>query len=88
MAASCRVQGVRLDGGYRVDILMEDILILELKCVEQIGKIHAAQLLTCMELAGTGTGLLINFNVRRLRDGSKGSFYNFFVPFVSSCSSW
>ena len=44
---------------------------LELKCVEQIKDIHEEQLLTCMKLAGTGPGLLINFNVRRLRDGIK-----------------
>jgi len=64
-------KGIRLDCGYRVDILVEDILILELRCMEQIKDIHEAQLLTYMKLAGTGTGLLINFNVRRLRDGIK-----------------
>jgi GxxExxY protein len=64
-------KGIRLDCGYRVDILVEDTLVLELKCVEQIKDIHEAQLLTYMKLAGTGIGLLINFNVRRLRDGIK-----------------
>ncbi len=64
-------KGIRLDCGYRVDIIVEDILVLELKCVEQIKDIHEAQLLTTMKLAGLGTGLLINFNVRRLRDGIK-----------------
>lgn len=62
---------VRLDCGYRVDLLIEDSLILELKCVDQLQGIHEAQLLTYMKLAGIGTGLLINFNVRRLRDGIK-----------------
>jgi len=60
---------VRLDCGYRIDLLVEDALIVELKCVEQIDGIHQAQLLTYMKLARIGTGLLINFNVRRLRDG-------------------
>jgi len=62
---------VRLDCGYRVDVLVEDALIMELKCVEQIKDIHEAQLLTYMKLARIGIGLLINFNVRRLRDGIK-----------------
>ena len=60
---------VRLDCGYRIDLVVEDALIVELKCVEQIGGIHQAQLLTYMKLARIGTGLLINFNVKRLRDG-------------------
>jgi len=60
---------VRLDCGYRIDLLVEDALIVELKCVEQIGGIHQAQLLTYMKLTRIGTGLLINFNVKRLRDG-------------------
>lgn len=62
---------VRLDCGYRIDVLVEDALILELKSVEQIEGIHQAQLLTYMKLARINTGLLINFNVRRLRDGIK-----------------
>ena len=53
----------------RIDLLVEDALIVELKSVEQIDGIHETQLLTCMKLAGVKTGLLINFNVRRLRDG-------------------
>jgi GxxExxY protein len=62
---------VRLDCGYRIDVLVEDVLILELKNVEKIMAIHEAQLLTYMKLARIKTGLLINFNVRRLRDGIK-----------------
>ncbi len=63
--------GVRLDCGYRVDILVEGELILELKSVEEIKGIHKAQLLTYMKLAGIGTGLLINFNVKQLKTGIK-----------------
>ena len=62
-------RGVQIDCGYRVDIFVEDALILELKCVERIMRIHQAQLLTYMKLAGIKVGLLINFNVIRLRDG-------------------
>jgi GxxExxY protein len=62
-------KGVRLDCGYRVDVLVEDQLILELKAVDEIQGIHEAQLLTYMKLARIGTGLLINFNVKVLKDG-------------------
>jgi GxxExxY protein len=62
-------KGVRLDCGYRIDILVENRLILELKSVEEIKGIHKAQLLTYMKLADIQTGLLINFNVKRLIDG-------------------
>ncbi|MCD6135769.1 GxxExxY protein [Candidatus Bipolaricaulota bacterium] len=64
-------KGVRLDCGYRVDVLVEDKLIIELKSVEQIKSIHEAQLLTYMRLAGVGIGLLINFNVMKLKNGIK-----------------
>jgi GxxExxY protein len=64
-------KGTRLDCGYRVDILVEDRLIVELKAVEHVLGIHQAQLLTYMRLAGIQTGLLINFNVAFLKDGLK-----------------
>ena len=60
---------VRLDCGYRVDLLVDDRLILELKAVEVVAGIHRAQLLTYMKLSGIQTGLLINFNVQRLTEG-------------------
>lgn len=62
-------KGVRLDCGYRIDILVDSRVILELKSVEAIKGIHKAQLLTYMKLSGIRTGLLINFNVQRLVDG-------------------
>ena len=62
---------VRLDCGYRIDILVENELIVELKSVEEIKGIHQAQLLTYMKLSGVKTGLLINFNVTKLKDGIK-----------------
>ena len=62
-------KGVRLDCGYRIDVLVDDRVILELKAVEVVTGIHKAQLLTYMKLSGIKTGLLINFNVQRLVDG-------------------
>ncbi len=64
-------KGICLDCGYRVDLLVSDELIIELKSVEQIKGIHEAQLLTYMKLASIKTGLLINFNVHRLKTGIK-----------------
>ena len=62
-------KGIHLDCGYRIDLLVEDRLILELKSVQEISAIHKAQLLTYLKLSGVATGLLINFNVRCLVDG-------------------
>jgi len=64
-------KGVRLDFGYRVDLLVEDRLIVELKAVDAVKEIHKAQMLTYMKLSGIGTGLLVNFNVKMLKDGIK-----------------
>jgi len=64
-------KGIKLDCGYRVDLLVEDQLILELKAVESLKGIHEAQLLTYLKLAHIEVGLLINFNVKRLKDGIK-----------------
>ena len=60
---------VQIDCGYRIDILVEDRLILEIKAVQSIVGIHEAQLLTYMKLAEIPTGLLINFNVQLLKNG-------------------
>ena len=62
-------KGLRLDCGYRTDILVEGRLLVELKAVEKLLAIHEAQLLTYMKLAEIKAGLLINFNVRLLKDG-------------------
>jgi len=62
-------KGISLDCGYRIDLMVEDGLIVELKCVEKILPIHRAQLLTYLKLTGKHVGLLINFNVARLADG-------------------
>jgi GxxExxY protein len=64
-------KGTQIDCGYRIDILVGTSLILELKSVDQLHRIHEAQILTYMKLAGAKTGLLINFNVTKLKDGLK-----------------
>ena len=64
-------KGLDLDCGYRVDVLVEDSLIVELKSVNRLERLHEAQLLTYLKLAGLRTGLLINFNARVLRNGIK-----------------
>lgn len=64
-------KGIVLECGYRVDILVEDSLIIEIKSVEQIISVHSSQILTYMKLAHAKLGLLINFNVPILKDGIK-----------------
>jgi GxxExxY protein len=59
----------RLDAGFRADIVVANELILEIKSVEAIQRVHEAQLLTYLRLSKLKVGLLINFNVLRLRDG-------------------
>ena len=63
--------GVNIDVGYRVDVLVENTVIVELKAVSDITPIHEAQLLSYLRLSGKEVGLLINFNVLRLKDGIK-----------------
>ncbi|MBI5901429.1 MAG: GxxExxY protein [Rhodocyclales bacterium] len=59
----------RLDAGYRLDLIVNDEVVVELKSVDQLSNLHQAQLLTYMRLGGYRTGLLLNFNVPVLRDG-------------------
>ena len=60
---------VILDAGYRIDLLVEDKLIVEIKSVESLTDIHSAQLLTYLKLSGCRLGLLFNFNVTHLTSG-------------------
>jgi GxxExxY protein len=62
-------RGVKLDCGYRIDLLVENEVIVELKAVESLEPIHDAQLLSYLKLSGCEVGLLINFNVKVLKDG-------------------
>jgi GxxExxY protein len=68
---SVEYKQTKLDCGYRIDLLVEDKLIVELKTVDQLLKIHEAQVLTYMKLAKMKVTLLINFNVPVLRKGIK-----------------
>jgi GxxExxY protein len=63
--------GLRLDVGYRIDLLVDNMVIVELKSVAKIAPIHEAQLMTYLKLSGHKVGLLINFGVVHLRDGIK-----------------
>ena len=62
-------RGQKIDAGYRIDLLVENSLIVELKAVENIMKIHKTQLLSYLKLSDLRLGLLINFNVSRLKEG-------------------
>jgi len=62
-------KGLRLDCAFKADVVVQDSVIVELKSVEALTALHEAQLLTYMRMARARTGLLINFNVRRLVDG-------------------
>jgi len=62
-------KGVKLDCGYRLDLVVEKAVVLELKSCEKIEPIHKAQLLTYLKLSGLKVGLLLNFNVPVMRDG-------------------
>jgi len=63
--------GLKMEVGYKIDLLVEDTVIVELKAVETLLPVHQAQLLCYLKLSGKQTGLLINFNVVHLRDGIK-----------------
>jgi GxxExxY protein len=68
--------GVKIDAGYRIDILVENRIIIEVKAVDRLLSIHDAQLLTYLKLANTHVGLLINFNVKSLKNGIKRIVHN------------
>lgn len=61
--------GIKVDTGYRIDLLVEDAVIIELKAVEELTPIHTAQLLTYLKLSNKSLGLLMNFNVTNMQSG-------------------
>lgn len=61
-------EGVKLDAGYRLDMVVEEQMIVELKAVEKVLPLHEAQLMTYLRLSGLRLGLLINFNVFLIKD--------------------
>ncbi len=71
-----KYKGINFDCGYKIDLLVENELIIELKSVNKILGIHEAQLLTYMKLSEKTNGMLINFNEELLKDGLKTYFFN------------
>lgn len=71
VALPVNYKGIKLDCGYKIDLVVEDTVVLELKTVDQLLPIHTAQLLTYLKLSGTPIGLLINFNEPVLKKGLK-----------------
>ena len=70
-------KGVRLDCGYRMDLVVEGLVIVEIKSVAKLEPIHEAQLITYQRLSGIRVGLIMNFNVPRLKDGIKRIVNNY-----------
>ena len=72
-------EDVKLDCGYRIDLLVENQIVVEIKSVETLNDIHTAQVLTYLKLSNCKIGLLINFNVNQLKSGIKrlyNKYYN------------
>jgi GxxExxY protein len=68
-ALPLQYKGILLDCGYRIDVVVDDLVVVEIKTVQALAPIHDAQLLTYLRLGGWKVGLLINFNVVLLKDG-------------------
>ena len=64
-------EDVRLDAGYRLDLLINDRVVVELKAIDKLAPIHEAQLLTYLKLTGHRLGFLINFNTKLIKEGIK-----------------
>jgi GxxExxY protein len=64
-------RGVKLELGYRMDMLVEGLVVVEIKSVDGISPVHQAQIISYLKLSGKSLGLLINFNVVHLKDGIK-----------------
>jgi GxxExxY protein len=64
-------ENIKLDAGYRVDLIVENKVIVEIKSVDALADIHMAQILTYLKLSGCKLGLLVNFNVVHLKEGIK-----------------
>lgn len=69
VAIPVRFNGLQLDTGFRADLIVEDLIVLELKSVEKIMPVHQAQLITYLKLSGLDLGYLMNFNTPLLKEG-------------------
>ncbi len=76
-----KYRGVQLDCGYRIDLFVEDQVVVELKAVQKLEPIHEAQLLSYLKLSGCEVGLLINFNDKMLKNGIRRVtiHHNYFI---------
>ena len=86
VALPIEFDGVKLDAGYRIDLIVEEEIIVELKTVEKFEPTHTAQLLSYLKLSEKAVGLLLNFHVVHMREGIKRVVNNFASP-ASSASS-
>ena len=80
-------KNVHLDCGYRMDVVVESLIVVEIKAVEQLAPIHQAQLLSYLRLSGKRVGLLINFHARILKQGLKRIVNEFPDSAVSAYSA-
>ena len=77
LSVPIKYKDMKVDCGYRLDLLIEDSIVIEIKSVEKLNSIHEAQLLTYLRLGGWKIGLLINFNVLLLKNGIKRRVLNY-----------
>ncbi|MDR3703320.1 MAG: GxxExxY protein [Candidatus Sulfopaludibacter sp.] len=82
-----RYKGLSLDCGYKMDLVVQDAIVVELKAIDGLLPVHSAQLLTYLRSAGKQVGLLINFNVEILKAGIKRVVNHYSGPEISSASS-
>ena len=85
VALPIRYGGIDIESGYRIDMLVDNCIIIENKVVDQISPIHEAQLLTYLKLKGCWLGFLLNWNVTKMKDGIKRYVYGP-KPFASNIS--
>jgi len=69
LALPLAYKGVHVDAGYRLDLIVEKRVLVELKAIERLAPVHTAQVITYLKLTGLRVGLLMNFNAAVLRDG-------------------
>jgi GxxExxY protein len=72
-----RYEGIKIDAGYRIDMLVAECIIIENKSVQALAALHKAQLLTYLKLSGYRLGFLVNWNVPRIKDGLQRMVHNF-----------
>jgi GxxExxY protein len=87
VALPIKYEDITLDAGYRIDMLVEGKIVLELKSIENFLPIHEAQLLSYLRLSNKQVGILINFNVIHIKDGIKRMVNNYRPPRSSASSA-